>query len=81
MLVKLSLTLGQPNIARNPNLQLRNANDFYLPNPRVDSFNNIPLYSFGNEWNNFDDGIKFQYNRTTFKIALKKYLLESLQID
>ena len=69
------------NIARNPNLQLRNADDFYLPNPRVDSFKNIPLYSFGNEWNNLDDGIKFQFNRITFKIALKNYLLESLQID
>jgi hypothetical protein len=32
------------NIARNSNLQLRNA-----PNPRVDSFKNIPLCSFGNE--------------------------------
>ena len=54
------------NIARNPNIQLRNADDFYLPNPRVDSFKNIPLYSFGNKWNSLADEIKFQYNRTTF---------------
>jgi len=58
------------NFARNPNVQLRNADDFYLPNPCVDSFKNIPLYSFGNEWNNLADEFKFQYNRITFKIAL-----------
>jgi len=68
----------QTNAARNPNLNLRNADDFYLPNPRVESFKNIPLYSFALTWNNLADEIKFQYNRVTFKIALKNHLFESL---
>ena len=68
----------QTNATRNPHLNLRNADDFYLPNPRDESFKNIPLYSFALTWNNLADEIKFQYNRVTFKIALKKHLFESL---
>ena len=74
------LNSGTTNIERNPNIQLRNSNDFYLPNTHVESFKNIPLYSFGHdEWNILADEIKYQFNRTTLKIALKNHLLESLQ--
>ena len=67
----------EKNANRHANLNLRNANDFYLPNPRVDSFKNIPLYSFPFEWNKLPDEIKLQHNRTTFKIALKDFLLNT----
>jgi hypothetical protein len=68
------LNTWQKNNIRNPYLNLRNADDFYLPNPRVDSFKLIPLYSFPLEWNRLLDELKYQYNRTTFKIALKNFL-------
>jgi hypothetical protein len=66
------------NGIRNQNLNLRNADDYYIPYPRVDSFKNIPLYSFALEWNNLAEEIKYQYNRITFKIALKEHLFNSL---
>ena len=68
----------EKNFTRNPELNLRNANDFFLPQPRVDSFELIPLYNFPLEWNRLNDELKFQFNITTFKIALKNYLFESL---
>ena len=68
----------EKNFMRNPELNLRNADDFYLPQPRVDSFKLIPLYSFPLEWNRLNDELKYQFNRTTFKIALKNSLFESL---
>jgi DNA-binding XRE family transcriptional regulator len=46
------------NGIRNQNLNLRNADDYYILNPRVDSFKNIPLHSFALEWNNLADEIK-----------------------
>jgi len=70
------LNLWQKNYERNPNSQnLRNANDYYLPAIRVDSFKKIPLYSLPFEWNNLPPEIKFQFNRTTFKRALRGHLL------
>jgi len=66
------------NGIRNQNLNLRNADDYYILNPRVDSFKNIPLYSFALEWNNLAKEIKYQYNRITFKIALKEHLFNSM---
>jgi hypothetical protein len=75
------IDLWQRNSDRNPGLNLRNANDFFIPVPRVDSFKKIPLYSFPSEWNNLADELKFQFNRYTFKVALKQHLLESLTVE
>ena len=66
------------NFERNPDLNLRNANDFYIPNPRIDSFKLIPLYSFPLEWNRLADEIKYQHNRFTFRVALRNFLFENL---
>ena len=74
--LKHSLKYGKKNFERNPDIALRNANDYYLPNPRVDSFKLLPIYSFPYEWNKLPDELKFQFNRCTFKIALKNFLLE-----
>ena len=71
----------EKNHVRNPDVNLRNADHFAIPHPRVDSFKLIPLYSFPFEWNRLQDELKYQYNRTTFKIALKNALFESLTPD
>ena len=68
----------EKNFNRNPELNLRNADDFFLPQPRIESFKFIPLYSFPLEWNRLAAELKYQFNRTTFKIALKNSLLDSL---
>ena len=64
---------------QNQNPHLRNANDYYLPHPRIEHFKNIPLYSFGLEWNMLNDELKWQFNRITFKIALKNYLFSEME--
>ena len=68
-------TTWQKNHERN--IQLRNENNFYLPSPKIEFFKRIPLYSLPNEWNILPAELKYQFNRFTFKIALKSYLLES----
>jgi len=68
-----------PKNNQRQNHNLRNANDFYVPVPRVESFKNIPLYSFPVEWNSLPEEIKYQNNRTTFKIALKDFLLNAIE--
>ena len=60
-----------------PNLNLRNANDFILPNPRTEQFKKSPLYSLPLAWNTAGD-ITSHTNRTTFKLALKNMLLDEL---
>ncbi len=46
---------------RNPDLNLRNANNIILPYPRIDLFKKMPLYSLPKTWNELND-IKFQHN-------------------
>jgi hypothetical protein len=50
---------------------LRNNNLYAIPPPRIELFKKSPLYSLPTLWNDLDD-IKFQRNRTTFKIGLKE---------
>jgi hypothetical protein len=51
-----------------------------LPNPRIEFFKKIPLYSLPSACNDAGD-IRFQQNRLTFKIALKKKLLDDVNND
>ena len=60
------------------NLNLRNENDYHLPSPKIDLFKRIPLYSLPFEWNKLPIELKYQFNRFTFKTALKQNLLESI---
>jgi len=71
--------LWQKNFQRNPTANLRNADDFYIPTARVDSFKRIPIYTFPLEWNNLNIEIKAQFNKATFKRALREYLIEGIQ--
>ncbi len=52
----------QTQAQRNPDLNLRNATDIYIPFPRIDLFKRIP-------WNSHDT-VRYYANHTTFKHAL-----------
>jgi hypothetical protein len=69
------------NSEREPAINLRNANDFYLPMPRTESFKKSIAYSLPHTWNELQPEIKYQENAITFKWALKAHLLESIMED
>ncbi len=56
---------------------LRNADDFLIPQVRIELFWKFPIYSFAYNWNQLGD-TKLQPNPTTFKIALEWELLNQL---
>jgi len=66
------------NGERDPALNLRNANDYYLPIPRTETFKKSTFYALAAAWNNLTPYVKLQQNKTTFKWALKAHLLEDL---
>jgi hypothetical protein len=51
-----------------------------LPLPRLEMFKRIPLCSLPAAWNTAGD-IRFQQNKTTFRIALKDKLLGEIEPD
>ncbi len=65
------------NIDRPNDYNLRNANDFMLPNPRLEQFKKIPVYSLPLEWN-MAGNLIYYANRTTFRIALKNQLFTEI---
>ena len=65
------------NNARQLSQNLRNDNDFTLPNPRIEQFKKFPLYALPQEWNNAAE-LTFYYNRTTFKHALREQLFAEI---
>ncbi len=69
----------QINEEREVHHDLRNANDFTIPFPRIDLFKKSLLFTLPTEWNELDV-IKFYQNKTTFAIALKDDLLSSLAV-
>jgi hypothetical protein len=64
------------NADRDPELNLRNANDFYLPQPRTETFKKSTYYALPATWNSLTPYIKLQPNKITFKWALKAHLLD-----
>jgi hypothetical protein len=66
------------NNAREIDHNLRNAQHYYIPNIRIEHFRKNPLISLPMAWNELAEEIRFQQNRTTFKIALSHYLSEQL---
>jgi hypothetical protein len=66
------------NADRDPGLNLRNANDFYLPQPRTETFKKSTYYALPATWNSLTPYIKLQPNKITFKWALKAHLLDEL---
>ncbi len=57
--------------------ELRNDNDYFLPQPRIEMFKQIPIYSLPAAWNAAGN-LRFYQNRSTFKIALKDQQLAEL---
>jgi hypothetical protein len=51
---------------------------FILPKVRIESFCKNPIYALPLEWHILDEHIRYQHNRTTFKIPLFDYLLGTL---
>lgn len=62
---------------RNPNYALRNANDLYVPPPRIELVKRLPLYAFPKAWNSMPE---FKNNARIGKFLkdLKSYLLEAI---
>jgi hypothetical protein len=66
------------NNQREVNHDLRNADLFTIPHPRIELFKKSLLYSIPMEWNALNEGIQFQNNKITFEIALKEHLFSTL---
>jgi hypothetical protein len=62
------------NSDRNPNMNLRNADDYFIPRPHLSSFTRFPLYTFPKAWNEAGPS-KFHTNRALFRNQLKAELL------
>jgi len=65
------------NNERNLNQNLRNDDLFMIPNPRIEFFKKLPIYSLPLEWNNSGD-LKFYGNTITFKHALREAMFEEV---
>jgi hypothetical protein len=66
------------NTERDLDYNLRNANQYTIPIARIDLFKKTPFVSLPLAWNELGDGLKYQHNRTTFKIALFDFLLNEI---
>jgi len=69
------------NNEREPNFNLRNATDFYIPLPRTETFKKSTYYALPTIWNSLSPYLKYQPNKITFKWALKAHLLDELPDD
>ncbi len=66
------------NNSRELEYQLRNQDLFVIPPFRIELFRKIQLYSLPHSWNELPDSLRYQHNRTTFKIALTDHLFSNL---
>ncbi len=65
--------IWQSQAQHNPDLNLRNATDIYVPFPRIDLFKRMPIYALPHTGNSHDI-VRYYANRTTFKYALQVLL-------
>jgi hypothetical protein len=72
------LDVWTKNNTRDMDYHLRNREQFTLPFVRIELFMKISFISFPIAWNELCDELRFQHNRTSFKIALSDYLFEQL---
>ena len=63
------------NLQRNPNLELRNADDLYIPACKMDSLKRLPYFALPTAWNN-EDANKNLQNIHTYLRSLRDKLLE-----
>jgi hypothetical protein len=64
------------NADRNPDLELRNGHDIYIPLAVSEQVKRLPLFSFAENWNKLPYD-RLNPNHTTFKIALLNHLKSS----
>jgi len=60
----------------NFDINLRNGNDLFVPPVRTEQLKKLPYFFFPSLWNSLHEQ-KFTANEFTFKIELKKRLLEN----
>jgi hypothetical protein len=72
--------LFQLNEQRAVDHDLRNANLFTIPHPRIELFRKSLLFTLPSKWNALPD-IKLQHNKTTIEISLKEYLISSITTE
>jgi hypothetical protein len=66
------------NNTRELDYDLRNQDEYSVPFIRIEQFRRNPLVSLPMAWSELCDELRFQRNRTTFKIALNNYLFEQI---
>jgi alpha-N-acetylglucosamine transferase len=54
----------------NPEINLRNTDDLYIPQPRTEAFKKSTMYSLPSIWNELSPFVKLQTNKISFKWAL-----------
>jgi hypothetical protein len=67
------------NIVRNPALQLRNAEDFYVPALRFETVKRFPFFTFPKLWND-EPASKNTPSKKTFSASLKSALLATIVV-
>jgi hypothetical protein len=65
------------NERREVGYELRNQNEYIIPNHRIELFKRIPLFSLPTEWNSAGD-IIFHENKILFRNLLKEKLLSDI---
>ncbi len=65
------------NEQRDLTQNLRNADEYVVPYPRIELFRKSLLFWLPTEWNLLPD-LKLQHNRITFEINLKEHLLSTI---
>jgi hypothetical protein len=61
------------NSDRNPEIDLRNANDIYIPRACSEQVKILPYFAFANNWNTLPYD-RLHQNPTTFRIFLSDYV-------
>jgi hypothetical protein len=69
------------NSDRGPEINLRNADNYYITRPRTETFKKSTFYAIPTAWNDLIPEIKYQENKFKFKWALKAHLLSELEDD
>jgi hypothetical protein len=69
--------LWTTNIERNPNVELRNAHDLYIPTASSEQVNKLSLIVFAKMWNTLPDN-KLHANPVLFRSLLKEYIWSTL---
>ena len=73
------VNIFQQNMSRENDYNLRNSDDFTVPTARIELFKKLPIYQLPKIWN--ECGVfRFYNNKTTFQIALKDHLFDSIII-